>query len=457
MKILKWHGLDVDPMKISESITTKVDIGQIDTAFNESTSESGITVLYPKIEAIHAGRTRNYNRYTAEKLKGDPELRSGVYSWTAPYPKPVIYNHDPNTEATGRVYSASYSEFTRAGRPGIIVTPKITDPKAIQGVLDERLFTVSIGATTNAAVCSVCGTDIINEGWCGHMRGEEHDGQIVEWIAGDLFFDELSWVNIPADSDAVVISNGASNQLIATSESKPDTNNYNYSILTGTILSSKIGNTSALTPEEVVVKSVSESTTKEENIVKEKDNVQETVVEETNTKVEAQEEPTTQEEHAVQETATETHVEESAETQVEESLQVKVTELEEALQAEKDKLAEAQRSVEELTAANELLAKDLHETIVNFLVDLRMSMGKEDNRESALSKFGARSIESLRDSIADALTEKTASTATMRTVERVEKPQGIKKEVTESKTVTTEAAKVTSNEDALLHLLGARR
>ena len=62
MNILKWKGLEVDPYVIKESITTKAEIGRIDTQFNESTQESGITVLYPKIEAIHEGRTRNCNR-----------------------------------------------------------------------------------------------------------------------------------------------------------------------------------------------------------------------------------------------------------------------------------------------------------------------------------------------------------------------------------------------------------
>lgn len=437
MNILKWKGLDIDPMKIHESTTVKPEIGRIDTAFNESTNESGITVLYPKIEAIHEGRTRNFNRYLAEKLKGDPDLRSGVYSWTAPYPKPVIYNHDINTEATGRVYSASYSEYTSAGRPGIIVTPKITSEKAISDIQKGLLLTVSIGASTNAAVCSCCGTDIINEGWCGHMRGEEYDGQVCEWVAGDLFFDELSWVNVPADSDAMIISTGTSNNTM-------------------------------LTAEKVVVKSVSESTVKEEDIVTEKDNVQETTVEETNTEVEVQEDATqatevTEKTVEVTETSVvEEEVEESAETQVEESLQSKVTGLEEALTTAQTKvteaeasLAESQRSVEELTAANTALAKELHETAVGFLVDLRMAIGKESVREDAVTKFSARSLESLRDSISDILAEKPAIKTT-RTVEKVEKPEGTKV-VTESKTVTTESAKVMSNEEILMQLLGGSR
>lgn len=481
MNILKWKGLDLDPMVINESVTTKPVISQVDTAFNESTNESGITVLYPRIEAIHEGRTRNFNRYTAEKLKGNHELKSGVYSWTQPFPKPVIHNHDVNTEATGRVYSASFSEYTSAGRPGIIVTPKITQEKAIKDILEGRLLTVSIGATTNAAVCSVCGTDIINEGWCGHMRGEEYDGNMCEWVAGDLFFDELSWVNVPADSDAMITTNGLTNNTMSTGESKTVIGD--GSVHTGSITATQINagqltapnaitSTSTLTAEEGVVKSVSESTAKEESIVTQEDQVvaTEEVVEETAPVVEEKDEAT-QEAIATEETVVveEEKVEESQVVAEEEKPAVVeetpvvaeepvVTEQEQTPSAElvkaQEDLAEAQNTIEELTQANEQLAKELQEATVGFLVDLRMAVGKESSREEAVEKFATRSMESLRDSISDILAEKPAIKSS-RTVEQVEKPTG--QIVTESKTLATESVKVISNEDALISLLTGRR
>lgn len=173
--------------------------------------------MLPKIEAIHIGRTKNFVHYTSDKLRGDASLKSGVYSWVDPYAKPVIYNHDVHTEATGRVLRAAYSDYTQAGRPGIIVVPKITDPKAIKAIQDGRLLTVSIGADTDAAICSVCGTDIANEGYCGHMKGEEYDGQVAEWITGNIWFEELSWVNVPADEDAMIVE-GEANMLVPTEE-----------------------------------------------------------------------------------------------------------------------------------------------------------------------------------------------------------------------------------------------
>lgn len=438
MHILKWKGLDVDPVKITESIITKPEIGQIDTAFNESTNDTNITMLFPRIEAIHAGRTRNFNHYLAEKLKGDPDLKSGVYSWTSPYPKPVIHNHDIETEATGRVYSASYSEFTAAGGPGIIVTPKITQEKAIKDILEGRLLTVSIGASTNAAVCSICGTDIINEGFCGHMRGEEYDGQVTEWIAGDLWFDELSWVNVPADSDAMITMtdvNAATADISASKESvKSNTKSQ------------------PLTTEQIVVKSVVEKDEKEE-----KEMAEESKNETTET-VEDVKEETEVEETAGDEKPEETKTKEEATTE-EVSVEETATSTKEEtdLDSLKQELQESKETIQELEEANTLLAEELNKTIAEILVDIRVSLGKESNREEAMEKYASRTVESLKDSISDLLGDKPlAVKKEARQKEEVEKPQG-DTVITESKTLATQEERVISNEDVLIKLLSGNK
>lgn len=386
----------------------------------------------------------------------------------APYPKPVIHNHDTDTEATGRVYSASFSEYTSAGRPGIIVTPKITQEKAIKDILEGRLLTVSIGASTNAAVCSICGTDIINEGFCGHMRGEEYDGQVAEWVAGDLFFDELSWVNVPADSDAMITSNGLNAGMMSTGEAKSDYDGPR--IVTGTIEAKMIKVSSKpLTSEEGVVTSVSESTEKEESIVA-GDTIVTTTTESEEQPVVEEKDEATQQESTNQETAEEVDaktVEEST-TEVEEdttNLTNEVVETPESnnteqesetadLQEVQEALVDAQATIEELTNANEQLAKELQESAVNFLVDLRMAIGKESDRDGAVAKYATRTIESIKDSISDILVEKPTLKTTTRTVEHIEKPTG--EVVTESKTLATDQVKVISNEDALKSLFSGR-
>lgn len=223
MKILKYKGLEVNPANLTETMQVKNSSGGV---LSLKESESGESFIMPRIESIHAGKTANNVYYPADKLKGDKSLGSGVYSWTEPYAKPVIYNHDMFTETTGRVVRAAYSEYTQAGKPGIFVVPKITEPSAVQAVRDGRLLTVSIGATTNQAICSICGTDIINEGYCGHMKGEEYDGEEAHWITGDVFFNELSWVNQPADSNAFVVDTDTS-QTFAMSDTEESLHNKN--------------------------------------------------------------------------------------------------------------------------------------------------------------------------------------------------------------------------------------
>lgn len=220
MNHLKFGKLGIDPSKIVEQQTIQPIWPKQKQLLQES-AEGRPSFLLPRIEAIHAGATRNNTRYLADKLRGDRELKSGVFSWVHPYNKPVIYNHDVETKSTGRVQSAAFAEFTQAGRPGIIVVPKITDPEAIDGILGERLMTVSIGATTDSVTCSICGTDIIEEGYCGHMKGEVYNDEKCEWIAGNLWFDELSWVNVPADPDAMIVDTPSSIYLptVASKES----------------------------------------------------------------------------------------------------------------------------------------------------------------------------------------------------------------------------------------------
>lgn len=188
--------------KIQESFTIKASLNKNPAILTESSS--GEEYILPRIEAIHAGSTRNYNHYLAEKLKGDANLKSGVYSWTHPFNKPVIYNHDVDTKATGRVISAAYTDYTSAGKPGIIIVPKITDPEAIQAIKDGRLLTVSVGARTDSIICSITGKDIMKEGFTGYEKGEYYNGKLCEWIIGDVWFEEVSWVNTPADENAFI-------------------------------------------------------------------------------------------------------------------------------------------------------------------------------------------------------------------------------------------------------------
>lgn len=427
MRLVKYHGLELDPSKISESTTVLPQVRQESRKSLAESAEGLPRVLLPRIEAIHAGTTRNNNRYLAEKLRGDPVLKSGVYSWLMPYAKPVIYNHDTNTEATGRIYNAAYSQFTRAGREGIIVIPEITDPSAIQKILDGRLLTVSIGATTDEAVCTCCGTDILSEGWCGHEKGETYDGVLCEWVAGNLFFDELSWVNVPADTDAMVIDKGHIGIAEAYAQHGKEIIDLSR-LKTEWVLSNELAIAEGLKPTkekeganrlktvEELQAEVEQLTTALEQVTTEKSQLEvqletanaslETTTEALNTKTSELEEKTLALEAKTNELTEATTAKATAEARVSE-----LDTLVEGFDTERTALMET----------NTLLASENHKSLAERVVDLKAVLGKVDKREEALDSHVSRSTESLKDTLADLLVE-SASFTPKRVVESLDNP-----------------------------------
>jgi hypothetical protein len=169
--------------------------------FSESVTDAGIIV---EISAIHAGYTENNTFYSAE------ELKKAVASWVTPYPKPVIMNHDVTTEPVGRVVGAKMDQEEN-GKEFIRIQAMITDPKAIEKVLDKRYMTGSIGGKADVALCSICNTDwaskeAANGIPCKHQRGKSYEGTIATLKLGDLSFKEYSFVNVPADSHSYIRS-----------------------------------------------------------------------------------------------------------------------------------------------------------------------------------------------------------------------------------------------------------
>lgn len=458
---MKYRGLDIDPRTLDETVTVKPTIlAESAKAFKEYVSTGdGTQFLLPRIEAIHAGTTRNHTRYPAERLKGDPSLHSGQYSWMYPFAKPVIFNHDINTEASGRIQTATFTENTQAGKPGIIVVPKITDSKAINDILGGRLLTVSIGATTDAAYCSICGTDIISEGFCGHMKGQEYDGQVAEWIVGNVYFDELSWVNVPADSNAMIVggtdtvhqadvSASTGQEMINLGKNTTEWLVDPQSALAEGLQSGR-GENTLLTEQEIKALQDELAATKESNetLLSEKEALTseveqlKTVVGETTVAKESAEK-------ALAEKETEL-------TAVQESLTAKeaeVAELTTTKEGLKASLEEEKTARTSVVEENANLATEMHKMVAERVVDLRMTLGKESNREEAIGKFVERSTDSLNDTLADLLIEAVAAPKqpVVRTVEKIEKPAG---EIVEGKEVTESKTQLTA-EEVLMGLFG---
>lgn len=212
-----------------------------------------LSALRIRVAATHAGKiTRNNGFYLPHKMK------EGAASFTSQYPKPIQVHHDDRTDPVGRVVDARYVDMSRGvldhfkdakqfteddglatfcdgklsreetvefardflinddslvddpdyqGLGYIELTADITDPDAIQKVLDKRYLTGSIGASTDSAVCSVCKQDWAGEdGICEHRPGKTYDGKKCVLIAGNLEYEEYSFVNSPADTHSTVIA-----------------------------------------------------------------------------------------------------------------------------------------------------------------------------------------------------------------------------------------------------------
>lgn len=161
-----------------------------------ATSSGESKKLIVELAAIHEGLTANYNMYSADQLE------KSLNSWVQPYPKPIILNHDPSVDAVGRVMAARMDKESD-GTPYIRLQVAVTDPAAIQKVMDERYLTGSVGGRTESATCSICNKEWANSSMfnlpCKHERGKVYNGKLAYLQLSDIGWKEYSFVNMPAD------------------------------------------------------------------------------------------------------------------------------------------------------------------------------------------------------------------------------------------------------------------
>lgn len=86
----------------------------------------------------------------------------------------------------------------------------ITDPVAIQKVLDKRYLTGSVGGRAGKAVCSISGDDLAKMDESGKprpsrfKRGQVYKGKLAYVDMQEIAFKEYSFVNQPADSKSSI-------------------------------------------------------------------------------------------------------------------------------------------------------------------------------------------------------------------------------------------------------------
>lgn len=189
-------------MDFVETLTLKLpDLSGEQTVQEASLgATSGLLVDFA---AIHAGVTENFNNYTERALK------RALKSWTQPYPKPVIMNHDVHSEPIGRVVKARMAKEVDE-TPYVSLQTAVTDNEAMEKILDGRYLTASVGGKALKATCSICEADWANASLfdipCEHRRGRKYEGQLATIDMQEVMFREISVVNTPADSNATIRS-----------------------------------------------------------------------------------------------------------------------------------------------------------------------------------------------------------------------------------------------------------
>lgn len=171
-------------------------------SITDSQEDNSIVDIDVYIEASHSGIEINSGFYSSDSMMRD----AGTY--TAPFRKPFITNHDSSSEPIGRIMEADCIDSAiLEGSKAVNVVAKVSDKDAIAKFMDGRYSTVSIGASPKKVTCNHCGKHILKDGnfkFCGHMRGESYDSKKCTWNLEDLEYAELSVVNMPADKTAQV-------------------------------------------------------------------------------------------------------------------------------------------------------------------------------------------------------------------------------------------------------------
>jgi len=213
----------------------------------DSTSPTGKSLLV-KVAATHAGVVNSNHRF----YRPD-RMMDAAHQWIPQagkgYPKPVLFEHNKTGDVLGRVRAARYvdesykwaadfptikdsvfydkkvdlfksidwivenlmpiSDYSGLGY--LELGLNVTNPFAIEKVLRDEYLTVSVGFQTDSFICSICHQDWASDDKCEHKLGsiDEETGKRAFGITGNMKYEELSFVNFPADPFAGKIAKDA--------------------------------------------------------------------------------------------------------------------------------------------------------------------------------------------------------------------------------------------------------
>ena len=215
----------IDSILIDRPVADEVVQQAIDSVLKEKNPKLKVT-----IDATHSGVLTNRRVYPGKYVQsGYKSFTSKANGGTSEYDKPVLKHHTSYDDAIGRVTASTFTKLKQGsqfeedflspdpvggkGSGVVTITADITDPESIQKIIDGRYLSVSAGHETDSMTCSTCGKSIMK---CNHwpgkyydIEGEESDaenGFLCYYITGNMTYNEISFVNMPAQPPAKLLN-----------------------------------------------------------------------------------------------------------------------------------------------------------------------------------------------------------------------------------------------------------
>lgn len=199
----EFEGYDIaDSSKYSNPILPMAESGSKKN-LKESYSSDHADDYIVTIEAMHCYpyATGNNTRYMPQSA------RASLKGWTDPYERPTImYHNDYDGVVNGRIKEASMVVSSKTNTDCLVLKASAPGWSTREDLDSGILKTVSIGVSGTDVRCSICGAQLSEGEFCDHQRGEFYDGEKCYWDVYEFEPKELSYVIVPSDRYAQVIS-----------------------------------------------------------------------------------------------------------------------------------------------------------------------------------------------------------------------------------------------------------
>lgn len=381
-----------------------LDRAEVAKRVSDSDGEALPKSIIVDIEGTHTGITKNWTEYISEKMK------QSAPSWTSPYNKPVLREHNRGGKALGRVKGFEYKKSVlKKDAYTIQLTLEITDPETIKDHLNGTALTYSIGGIASEAFCSICGIDILNsDDWCGHWKGRIYSKRVGKgknaketkerciWQIGVIDYIEVSVVNVPADEYAQVLTINVKEENAK--ESLEEETEEEGSIEQKDELDEGL----AVADSVLGTSEESEEEHKEEQEDEGEEDAKDKEDEEEGSKEDDEESSSESEESVDQAAQIEALTEELNKTKEQlTSVTAELNDTKEKLKDAEDKADEIQKSSEQTFKTSVTIAKSLKRVYADYIVDTKIALGdiEESAREGEISQLVVKSAKALSDNL----------------------------------------------------------